>query len=79
MKYQQKSRLDRIYSQTFYLIDQNAYDQLDQHLFVVSGSTANLYKVTLKINQDDFDQTITCNCPDDAKPLLGGRHSFHPD
>lgn len=66
MRYQQKSRLDRIYTQTFYLIDQNKLN-LDQHRFVVSGSTANLYQVNLKLNQTDFDQTISCNCPDDAK------------
>jgi len=66
MRYQQKSRLDRIYSQTFYLIDQKSLNP-NQHQFVVSGSTANLYKVTLKLNQPDFDQTVSCNCPDDAK------------
>lgn len=59
MNHNQKIRIDRIYTQPFYLI--NKYKENEDFIFQVSGSTANLY--TVKINTSS-ENLITCDCPD---------------
>jgi hypothetical protein len=64
MEPQQKTRLDKIYSDRLYLIE---YKQESEHWdFVISGSTANLYKIKLQTNQmsQGLKPLISCNCPD---------------
>lgn len=67
MDYAQRSRIDRIYSNPLYLIDFQRDDEAGRnYTFVISGSTANLYKVQLYLDkllagQNDY---IFCNCPD---------------
>tara|TARA_R100001163_G_C5053270_1_gene189859 strand:- start:368 stop:1126 length:759 start_codon:yes stop_codon:yes gene_type:complete len=69
MNYQQTSRINRVYSQTFYLIDKskvndNDNDNDSKFNFVVSGSTANLYTVTLDLKEPNLKKLLWCNCPD---------------
>lgn len=64
MEPQQRTRLDKIYSDRLYLIE---YKQEAEHWdFVISGSTANLYKIKLQPNQmsQGLKPLISCNCPD---------------
>lgn len=65
MRYAQLSRLERIHSQTFYLIEkiENVVNNTTKvYEFKISGSTANLYNVI--INLGEMDELMTCNCPD---------------
>ena len=61
----QRSRLQRIFTQNFYLI---AVDELttneNQVVFRISGSTANLYTVTMDFTQQNLSEFISCDCPD---------------
>jgi len=58
----QLTRLNKIHSQSFYLIAVELYKE--QYLFQVSGSTANLYTVTINSKTNVIDKLINCNCPD---------------
>ena len=62
MIHDQKIRIQRVHKQTFYLIDKTISDDL--FIFQISGSTANLYTVTINSSGYDLDKLITCNCPD---------------
>ncbi len=74
MEYRQQSRLDRIYTQKFYLIDQGSFtdhneqSSSQEHIFVISGSTANLYNVVLSFSH----RTIKCDCPDGIRNRCEG-------
>lgn len=67
MRHQQLTRLNQIYSQTFFLIDRKSEDS-NHYSFMISGSTANLYRVKVDLTQtDDLYQLIKCDCPDMKK------------
>lgn len=58
MDYQQKKRYDKIFYEELYLLDKN-YDK-NNLIFKISGSTKNLYTVTIYFTNN----TIFCDCPD---------------
>ncbi|KAK7021384.1 hypothetical protein VNI00_017375 [Paramarasmius palmivorus] len=59
-------RLERAMEQRFFLIDRNREDGDLCEVFTVSGSTGNVYTVTI-------DKNPRCNCPD----CLKGNHCKH--
>ena len=67
MDHQQRTRLGKIYTDRLYLIEFKQDSEDPSHYdFVISGSTANLYKIKLQTNQlnEGLKPLITCNCPD---------------
>ncbi len=58
MNLQQKQRYNRIFEEDLYLLDKK-YNQTNM-IFHISGSTANVYKVTINWNNN----SIYCSCPD---------------
>ena len=60
MQYQQQIRLDKINRDKFFLLDKS--HQNDIIKLKISGSTLNVYEVSLSINSD-FPK-ISCTCPD---------------
>lgn len=64
MIYDQQIRIDRAFSQDFFLIDHK--DTMNEFIYNISGSTANLYTVKIKNNPSemDFNDLINCDCPD---------------
>jgi hypothetical protein len=61
MKLQQLFRHDKIYKETFFLLNKA---KLDYKLtFDISGSTTNIYRVQIYLN----NRKIYCNCPDSKK------------
>lgn len=64
MIHDQKIRLDRIYTQPLYLIEQQSEN--DSFVFQISGSTANLYTVKINSEIPEINELICCNCPDSS-------------
>lgn len=61
MKYQQLIRYDKIFSESFYLLNKTQYD--NKLCFDISGSSSNIYKVNIYYGS----KMIYCNCPDAKK------------
>jgi hypothetical protein len=64
MEQQQRTRLDKIYTDRLYLIEFK--QESDHYDFVISGSTANLYKIKLQTDKmsEGLKPLISCSCPD---------------
>lgn len=61
MKLDQQKRYNKIYSEKFYLCDIAKSKENDNNYdFAISGSTANIYNMTL----DQSSLSIKCDCPD---------------
>ena len=58
MKVQQLIRYDKIFTDSFYLL--NKFIDNDNFIFELSGSTRNIYKVRIYSRS----KMIFCNCPD---------------
>lgn len=58
MDYEQEKRYKKIYTDKFFLLDITEHG--DDYEFAISGSTANVYKMTLHANS----HTMSCDCPD---------------
>lgn len=61
MKYQQVIRYDKIFCESFYLLNKTQYD--NKLSFEISGSSSNIYKVNIYFGS----KMIYCNCPDAKK------------
>lgn len=61
MKTQQLYRYDKIFSESFYLL--NKLKENNKLTFNISGSTSNIYKVSIYF----ASKMIYCNCPDAKK------------
>lgn len=58
MNTQQKNRYNKIFNEEIYLLDKFKED--NKLIFHISGSTANIYKVTIYLNH----RNMFCDCPD---------------
>jgi len=58
MKIEQQKRFDKVNTEIFYLVDKAETDSI--YKFTVTGSTANIYNVTIIKNTS----SIKCDCPD---------------
>jgi len=65
MNSQQEKRYEKIFSEPLYQLDFK--QESNKSLFLISGSTKNVYEVCLK------DKKFECNCPD-AKPWSKKHH-----
>lgn len=61
---EQRDRVDRMRSQPLYVIDVREVVPSKKYAIAVSGSTANLYTVTLDATMTTTKCAITCSCPD---------------
>lgn len=61
----QWKRLDRMNEQTFYLITLEKGNTVPPtYKFKVSGSTANIYTITMNIEYRKMNHLLNCDCPD---------------
>ena len=58
MEFHQRCRFNKIHYEKFYLLNLEKFD--DKIIFSISGSTSNIYKVSLYL----LGKRIFCNCPD---------------
>ena len=58
MNSQQRQRFNKVWSEEFYLLDKKS--EKANYIFQISGSTANIYTVTIYGNA----KRINCDCPD---------------
>lgn len=68
LSFQQQKRIQRLNKERHYLLDISKSDTLVT--YAVSGSTGNVYMVTIHLNPMDTEIGITCNCPDTNNQAL---------